>query len=85
MELLVPPPVLPMLAKRTDELPVGDAWNLRAESGRLSGVVFRDRDEVLIQSRDASRSTAISPTLVDHLKRQTPGKVRTRRRAGRGA
>src|SRR4051812_14630963 len=74
VELLVPPPVLPMLAKRTDELPAGEAWVFEPKWDGFRVLVFRDRDELLIQSRDAKPLNRYFPELIDHLKRQLPEK-----------
>jgi ATP-dependent DNA ligase len=63
-----------MLAKRTDELPTGDAWIFEPKWDGFRVLVFRDRDEVLIQSRDAKPLNRYFPELLDHLKRQLPEK-----------
>lgn len=46
------PPVLPMLAKRVEELPAGENWIFEPKWDGFRALVFRDGDEILIQSRD---------------------------------
>ena len=46
------PPLLPMLAKRAEELPAGDNWIFEPKWDGFRALVFRDGDEILIQSRD---------------------------------
>ena len=52
MQLAVNPPVLPMLAKRVGELPDGDGWIFEPKWDGFRALVFRDGDELFIQSRD---------------------------------
>src|SRR5213592_4034435 len=52
MHLPVNPPVLPMLAKRVGELPLGATWLYEPKWDGFRALVFRDGDEILIQSRD---------------------------------
>ena len=52
MDLPVNPPVLPMLAKRVGELPAGGDWIFEPKWDGFRALVFRDGDEILIQSRD---------------------------------
>lgn len=61
MNLVVNPPILPMLAKRVDEIPTSGNWIYEPKWDGFRILVFRDGDEVLIQSRDENRSTATSP------------------------
>ena len=46
------PPIEPMLAKPADALPEGDGWLFEPKWDGFRALVFRDGDEVLIQSRD---------------------------------
>jgi ATP-dependent DNA ligase len=48
----IPPPVEPMLAKLTTELPEGEGWLFEPKWDGFRAIVFRDGDEVYIQSRD---------------------------------
>ncbi|PYV57342.1 MAG: ATP-dependent DNA ligase [Acidobacteria bacterium] len=52
MDLPVNPPVLPMLAKRVSELPAEGEWVFEPKWDGFRALVFRDGDEILIQSRD---------------------------------
>src|SRR5215467_5415416 len=52
VDLPVNPPLLPMLAKRVDEIPAGEDWIFEPKWDGFRALVFRDGDEILIQSRD---------------------------------
>jgi ATP-dependent DNA ligase len=52
MRLPFDPPLEPMLAKASDGLPEGDGWLFEPKWDGFRAIVFRDGDEVLIQSRD---------------------------------
>ena len=53
MHLPVNPPILPMLSKRIAELPAGGDWIFEPKWDGFRTLIFRDGDEILIQSRDA--------------------------------
>jgi ATP-dependent DNA ligase len=72
MNLPVNPTVLPMLAKRVGELPPGDEWIFEPKWDGFRTLVFRDGDEVFIQSRDEKPLNRYFPELVDQLKAQLP-------------
>lgn len=72
MRLAVNPPVLPMLAKRVGELPPGEEWIFEPKWDGFRTLIFRDGDEVLIQSRDERPLNRYFPELVDPLKAQLP-------------
>ena len=72
MDLAVNPPVLPMLAKRVAELPPGDTWIFEPKWDGFRTLVFRDGDEVFIQSRDERPLNRYFPELVEPLKAQLP-------------
>ena len=72
MNLPVQPPVLPMLAKRTAELPAGDGWLFEPKWDGFRALIFRDGDEVLIQSRDGKSLNRYFPELLDSLSQQLP-------------
>jgi len=74
MNLPVNPPVLPMLAKRVTELPSGDTWIFEPKWDGFRALVFRDKDELLIQSRDAKPLNRYFPELVEELERQLPAR-----------
>ena len=52
MNLPVNPTVLPMLAKRVGELPSGAEWIFEPKWDGFRAIVFRDGDDIEIQSRD---------------------------------
>jgi ATP-dependent DNA ligase len=72
MDLPANPPILPMLAKRVAALPAGDHWFFEPKWDGFRALVFRDGDEVLIQSRDAKPLDRYYPELVEVLKAQLP-------------
>lgn len=74
MQLPVNPPVLPMLAKRVGELPVAGDWIFEPKWDGFRALVFRDGDEVLIQSRDKKPLDRYFPELLDPLRAQLPSR-----------
>jgi len=72
MNLPVNPPVLPMLASRVGELPAGDEWVFEPKWDGFRTLVFRDGDELFIQSRDEKPLDRYFPEFVDALKAQLP-------------
>src|SRR5688572_21972946 len=72
MHLPVNPPVLPMLAKRVGELPVGGTWIFEPKWDGFRALVFRDGDEILIQSRDEKSLNRYFPELLEPLRAQLP-------------
>src|ERR1700704_6536111 len=74
MNLAVNPPILPMLAKRTSTLPPGDEWMFEPKWDGFRTLVFRDEDEVLLQSRDAKSLNRYFPELLDALHKQLPAR-----------
>ncbi len=75
MKLPVAPPLLPMLAKRVDALPEGEGWLYEPKWDGFRVLVFRDGDELFIQSRDEKPLDRYFPELVDALKGQLPPRV----------
>jgi len=72
MPLPVPPPVLPMLAKRVDALPAGAEWIFEPKWDGFRALVFRDGDDIYIQSRDAKPLARYYPELLEPLAAQLP-------------
>ena len=72
MDLPVNPPILPMLSKRIAELPVEGNWIFEPKWDGFRALIFRDRDEVLIQSRDSKSLNRYFPELIDPLREQLP-------------
>src|SRR5437016_5397464 len=61
-----------MLAKRVGELPAGGAWIFEPKWDGFRALVFRDGDEILIQSRDEKSLNRYFPELLDPLRSQLP-------------
>jgi len=72
MDLAVNTPVLPMLAKRVGELPEGDNWVFEPKWDGFRALVFRDGDEILIQSRDEKPLDRYFPELLEPLRKTLP-------------
>jgi ATP-dependent DNA ligase len=72
VRLPVNPPVLPMLAKRVDELPSDGAWIFEPKWDGFRALIFRDGDEILIQSRDEKSLNRYFPEVADSLLQQLP-------------
>ena len=72
MQLAVNPPVLPMLAKRVSALPEGPGWIFEPKWDGFRVLVFRDGDELQLQSRDAKPLDRYFPELRPHLVAQLP-------------
>src|SRR6187402_149111 len=64
MELVVPPPLLPMLAKRVSALPAGETWIFEPKWDGFRTLIFRDGEELLLQSRDQKSLNRYFPELV---------------------
>jgi len=72
MNLPVNPPVLPMLAKRVSELPPGEGWLFEPKWDGFRTLIFRDGDELFMQSRDEKPLDRYFPELAAPLKAQLP-------------
>jgi len=72
MQLPFDPPLEPMLAKPSDGLPEGDGWLFEPKWDGFRAIVFRDGDEVLIQSRDLKPLDRYFPELEDPLRASLP-------------
>jgi ATP-dependent DNA ligase len=70
--LPVSPPLLPMLAKSRSDLPGGDGWLFEPKWDGFRALIFRDGDELLIQSRDEKPLGRYFPELELPLKAQLP-------------
>src|SRR6187549_3327224 len=69
VDLPVNPPVLPMLAKRVAQLPAGEGWIFEPKWDGFRVLVFRDHDEVYIQSRDEKALNRYFPELLEPLRK----------------
>src|SRR5580693_8112465 len=63
-----------MLAKRVDELPAKGDWIFEPKWDGFRALVFRDGDEIFIQSRDEKPLNRYFPELVDPLLSQLPAR-----------
>jgi len=63
-----------MLAKRVSELPSGDDWIFEPKWDGFRALVFRDGDEILIQSRDEKPLDRYFPELLQPLRFALPAK-----------
>src|SRR6185295_12814945 len=72
MHLPVNPPVLPMLAKRVGELPSGGSWIFEPKWDGFRCLVFRDGDEIYLQSRDEKPLARYYPEMLPPLAAQLP-------------
>jgi ATP-dependent DNA ligase len=72
MNLPVNPPILPMLAKRVDEIPAGANWIFEPKWDGFRALVFIDGDEILIQSREQKPLNRYFPELLEPLRSQLP-------------
>jgi ATP-dependent DNA ligase len=66
------PPLEPMLAKASDGLPAGDGWLFEPKWDGFRAIVFRDGDEVLIQSRDLKPLDRYFPELAAPIRANFP-------------
>ena len=61
-----------MLAKRIDSLPAGETWIFEPKWDGFRALIFRDGDEIFIQSRDAKPLNRYFPDLLEPLGAQLP-------------
>jgi ATP-dependent DNA ligase len=72
MHLPITPTILPMLAKRVGKIPMGDQWLYEPKWDGFRALVFRDGEELLIQSRDEKPLNRYFPDLIEPLLAQLP-------------
>src|SRR2546428_3824910 len=72
MALPFPPPLAPMLSKAADALPGGDGWQFEPKWDGFRTLVFRDGDEIVLQSRDEKPMNRYFPELVAPLAATLP-------------
>ena len=63
-----------MLAKRVDELPAEGEWIFEPKWDGFRALIFRDADEVFIQSRDEKPLNRYFPELLDPLRSALPAR-----------
>src|SRR5262252_2101905 len=64
-----------MLAKRVTELPEGDGWIFEPKWDGFRALVFRDGDEIVIQSRDEKPLNRYFPELIEPLQSMLPARA----------
>jgi ATP-dependent DNA ligase len=72
MDLPANPPILPMLAKRVAAMPDGDGWCFEPKWDGFRAIVFRDGDDLFLQSRNGQPLGRYFPELVEALKKGLP-------------
>jgi ATP-dependent DNA ligase len=66
------PPLAPMLSSAADTLPEGEGWQFEPKWDGFRTLVFRDRDEIFLQSRNTQPMNRYFPELVEALLRELP-------------
>src|SRR5205807_3725864 len=74
MALPFSPPLAPMLSSAADALPDGDGWQFEPKWDGFRTLVFRDGDEILLQSRDEKPMNRYFPELEAPLARSLPAR-----------
>jgi ATP-dependent DNA ligase len=64
MRLPFPPPLQPMLSAAADGLPTNDGWLFEPKWDGFRTLIFRDGDELMLQSRDEKPMNRYFPELV---------------------
>ncbi len=65
MPFPIEPPIDPMLARPQEAIPRGDGWRYEPKWDGFRTIVFRDADEVYLQSRDLKPLNRYFPELAD--------------------
>jgi ATP-dependent DNA ligase len=68
------PPLAPMLSKAADALPGGEGWQFEPKWDGFRTLVFRDGDDILLQSRDEKPMNRYFPELVAPLAAALPAR-----------
>ncbi len=69
---MLPGPIAPMLSKPAPRLPEGEGWIYEPKWDGFRALVFRDGDELFLQSRDLKPLNRYFPELLDPLLQQLP-------------
>jgi ATP-dependent DNA ligase len=69
MSLPLEPPIKPQLAKSAKELPDGDGWVYEPKWDGFRTIVFRDGDDVYLQSRNGKPMNRYFPEVVESIRR----------------
>lgn len=65
---MIAPPYAPMEAKRVDKVPTGDVWQFEPKWDGFRAVIFRDGDEVYIQSKAGQPLARYFPEVVEAIR-----------------
>jgi ATP-dependent DNA ligase len=68
MALPLSPPIPPQLAKSSKELPEGDGWVYEPKWDGFRTIVFRDGDDVYLQSRNGKPMNRYFPEVVESIR-----------------
>ncbi len=74
MRLPFPPPLAPMLSAAADALPDGEGWQFEPKWDGFRTLVFRDGEEILLQSRDEKPMNRYFPELLEPLATALPNR-----------
>src|SRR5436190_5343660 len=72
MRLPISPPIAPMLSRAAEALPSGEGWQFEPKWDGFRTLVFRDPDEILLQSRDEKPMNQYFPELLAPLAAALP-------------
>src|SRR4030095_16002367 len=72
MRLPFAPPLAPMLSRAADDLPGDEGWQFEPKWDGFRTLVFRDGDEVVLQSRDEKPMNRYFPELMAPLRATLP-------------
>jgi ATP-dependent DNA ligase len=72
MRLPFNPPLAPMLSNAAEALPKGEIWQFEPKWDGFRTLVFRDGDELMLQSRDEKPMERYFPELIAPLKANLP-------------
>ena len=75
MKLPLKPPVQPQLAKSSRVLPDGEQWRYEPKWDGFRAIVFRDGDEVHLQSRNGKELNRYFPEVVEQVLATSPRRV----------
>ncbi len=74
MPFPIDPPVEPMLAKASDELPAGEGWSYEPKWDGFRTIVFRDGADVYMQSRELKPLDRYFPEMAAPLREHLPAR-----------
>ncbi|HEX8054648.1 MAG TPA: ATP-dependent DNA ligase [Thermoleophilaceae bacterium] len=75
MSLPLKPPIKPQLARPAKDLPAGDGWFFEPKWDGFRTVVFRDGDEVHLQSRNGKPMNRYFPEIVPQVLSLSPERI----------